>query len=103
MTKKARTLSVYLSLAVAPVGLAALALVNHANLASRPSASVAAQETNAAYRDGFYLGRLDGQEGRKAAPSVGRWNLEQDRTAFKAGYQKGYSEALAARLAGQRH
>jgi hypothetical protein len=103
MTKTARKLSVYLSLVVTPVGFGTLALTQHASMASRPNGFVAAEATDGAYRDGFFLGGLDGRAGRKVPLMVGRWNTEQDRAAFKAGYRSGYSEALAAKLAEHGH
>jgi hypothetical protein len=103
MTKKARKLSVYLSLVITPLGLGTLALSRHASLAGQPHGFVATEATDAAYRDGLFLGRLDAQEGRKVTLSVGRWNTEQDRAAFKAGYLSGYRGAVAAKLAEHRH
>lgn len=103
MTRKARKLSVYLSLVVMPVGLVTVGLATRVKRPSPPNRVDSSQEINAAYRDGLYLGKLDGQEGRKAKPSVGRWNAEADRVSFTAGYEKGYREALARRIAEHRY
>lgn len=103
MTKKAKKVSVYLSLVVMPLGLATVGLASRANRPRPLTSAEAAQETNAAYCDGLYLGKLDAQEGRKVRPSVARWNSEEDRTSFTVGYEKGYREALAQRIAGHRY
>ncbi|HEX4544740.1 MAG TPA: hypothetical protein VH110_00180 [Candidatus Acidoferrum sp.] len=103
MTKKTRKLSVYLSLVVMPVGLATVGLATRANRPSQLNSTDSSLEINAAYRDGVYLGKLDGQEGRKVRPSVGRWNAEVDRASFTTGYEKGYREALAQRIAEHRY
>ena len=109
MTKKAKKLSVYLSLFVMPLGAATVGLVSRANRPHQLKVGDVTQETDAtqeisgAYRDGLYLGKLDGQAGRKVPPSIGRWNSQEDRASFTAGYEKGYREALATRLAEHGH
>ena len=102
MTKRAKKRSVYVCLLAMPVGAATVGLVRHVNQPRQLKADDATRETDAAYRDGFYLGTRDGQEGRKARPSVGRWNSAEDRASFVIGYQKGHQEALAARIAAHR-
>jgi hypothetical protein len=64
---------------------------------ANPSGS--AQLTDGAFRDGLYLGRLAAQSGREHHISVGRWATTQDRSSFSAGYEQGYSEFLASRVA----
>jgi len=49
--------------------------------------------TNAAFRDGLYLGKLDAQQGRDPHLSVGRWSRDEDRIAFSSGYQQSYTAA----------
>lgn len=51
------------------------------------------QHTNAAYRDGLFLGRLDANQGRAAHLCVGRWSTASDRNSFAAGYEAGYARA----------
>ncbi|HYA23957.1 MAG TPA: hypothetical protein VEF05_07340 [Terriglobales bacterium] len=51
------------------------------------------QHTNAAYRDGLFLGRLDANQGRTAHLCVGRWSTASDRNSFAAGYEAGYARA----------
>jgi hypothetical protein len=103
MTKKARKISVYISLVVIPLGAATGGLVRKAGHAKQVSSVEATQETDAAFRDGFYLGRLDAEDARKVRPSIGRWNDPKDRASFLAGYQRGYEEARATKIAGLRH
>jgi hypothetical protein len=106
MTKKAKKLSVYISLGVIPFGAATVGLVGkaiHAMHAMQVSTTEATQQTDAAFRDGFYLGRLDAEDGRKVRPSVARWSAPKDRASFLAGYQQGYEETQATKNSGHRH
>jgi hypothetical protein len=102
MTTKAR-LSVYLAVVATPWGLATLGLLGRASLPRQLNTVNAVQETDGAYCDGLFLGKLDGQLGRSSRPSIGRWNTEKDRSSFRAGYEKGYKEALASRTRELRH
>jgi hypothetical protein len=54
--------------------------------------------TNAAYRDGLYLGRLATTQGSQPHVSSGRWSSKEDRASFVAGYQDSYDEVLASRV-----
>ena len=54
--------------------------------------------TNAAYRDGLYLGRLAAEQGSPAHFATGRWARTEDRGDFVAGYQESYNEVLASRV-----
>jgi len=103
MTKKAKKISAYISLVVIPFGVATVGLAGKASHAKQVSTVDATQETDAAFRDGFYLGRLDAQDARKARPSLGRWNDARDRASFLAGYQQGYERARAAKTASYSH
>jgi hypothetical protein len=103
MTKKVKKISAYISLLVIPFGAATARLVGKASHAKQVSTVDAAQETDAAFRDGFYLGRLDAADGRKVRPSIGRWSAPKDRASFLAGYQRGYEETRATKIAERRH
>jgi hypothetical protein len=103
MTKKAKKASVYLSLILIPFGAATVGLAGKVTRTRQVDPASASQQTDAAFRDGFYLGKLDATDGRKVRPSIGRWSDSKDRALFLAGYQRGYDEALAAKTAGQRH
>ena len=61
-----------------------------------PNGNVA-QITDGAFRDGLYLGRLAAEGGSEPRVAIGRWATEEDRSSFKAGYHRGYSELLASR------
>lgn len=63
---------------------------------SSNSETAAAQTSDAAYRDGVYLGKLYAERGVQARPAEGRWNQQQDRTNFAAGYWAGYEQAALA-------
>ncbi|MGD0987041.1 MAG: hypothetical protein ABR874_04470 [Candidatus Sulfotelmatobacter sp.] len=79
----------------------ALSLAANAMLATS-SVSVAPETNNearlsadGAFRDGLYLGKRAAQQGEPLRPAIGRWSTPQDRSTFTAGYDRGYSEALA--------
>lgn len=91
MTTKAKSLSVVLAVLAAPWGVATVGL---AGRASWPRQGNSVQEADGAYRDGFFWGELDARQGRSVRPTIGRWNDDKDRVAFKAGYERGYQEAL---------
>lgn len=100
MTKKARKISAYISLIVIPFGAATVKLAGKSSHAKPPNTVDAAQEVEAPFRDGLYLGRLDAQDARKKPPSVGRWSDPKDRASFLAGYKRGYDEVQARKMAG---
>ncbi len=50
-----------------------------------------APATNAAFRDGLFLGRLAVKHGEESRIAVGRWATGQDRLFFTTGYQQGYA------------
>jgi len=68
-------------------------------LGTEHSSHNSAQLTDGAFRDGVYLGRLAAQRGGEHHVAVGRWVTAQDRSSFSAGYERGYSEFLASRVA----
>jgi hypothetical protein len=103
MTKKVKKLSVYVSLVLIPFGAATVGLAGKASRTKQAQPAVASQPTDAAFRDGFYLGKLDARDGRSVRPSIGRWSDPKDRALFLAGYRRGYEETQAAKIAGLRH
>ncbi len=68
------------------------AAVTHHETPDEPH--LAATATNAAFRDGLYLGKLTAKQGGSAHVSRGRWSSESDRTAFFQGYQEGYQSKM---------
>ena len=78
-------------------GTAFMLAPDHSQPFANPSGS--AQLTDGAFRDGLYLGRLAAQTGGERHVSVGRWATTQDRSSLSAGYEQGYSETLASRVA----
>ena len=73
---------------------AAWPVVNHAPASRNSDAAAIIHATDAAYRDGLYLGRLDAQAGRPRHVAAGRWSQDADRSSFRAGYSAGYSQAI---------
>jgi hypothetical protein len=49
-------------------------------------------QTNAAFRDGLFLARLDAEHGRKPHLMSGRWSSDGDRRLFVAAYLQAYRE-----------
>ena len=49
-------------------------------------------QTDAAFRDGLFLARLDAENGRKAHLMSGRWSTDADRRLFVAAYLQAYRE-----------
>lgn len=56
-----------------------------------------ARQADAAYRDGSYQAKIDVERARKPHFSSGRWNSEQDRASFIAGYEQTYREMAETR------
>jgi hypothetical protein len=54
------------------------------------------KQADAAYRDGAYQAKIDVEKGRKAHFSSGRWNTDQDRASFIAGYEYSYKALMEA-------
>lgn len=79
--------------------LAALGTGSAFMLGTDRSTNAPAQLTDGAFRDGIYLGRLAAQSGAERHVSIGRWATTQDRSSFSAGYEQGYSEFVASRVA----
>jgi hypothetical protein len=54
-----------------------------------------------AFRDGLYLGKLAAEGGQPLRLAIGRWNTEQDRAMFSAGYHRGYESSNLSTADGQ--
>jgi hypothetical protein len=52
--------------------------------------------TDAAFRDGLFLGRQDAEHRRKPHLSTGRWSADADRRLFVSGYSQAYGQMFAA-------
>jgi hypothetical protein len=59
----------------------------------------ATMATNAAFRDGLYLGGLAAQRGEEPRIAEGRWSSQPDRASFTVGYHQGYDQLIAVRAA----
>lgn len=98
MTTKAKSLSVVLAILATPWGVVTVGLAGRASW-PRQGNTQSVLQTDGAYRDGFFWGELDAQHGRKAQPSIARWNNDKDRASFRVGYEKGYKSALNSKIA----
>jgi hypothetical protein len=50
------------------------------------------KQTDAAFRDGLFLARLDAEHGRKPHLATGRWSTDADRRSFVSAYLQTYRE-----------
>src|SRR5450755_13563 len=66
-------------------------------LSQRANAPLA---SDAAFRDGLYVGKLAAEAGRPLHAPAGRWSRDADRANFVAGFQRGYNETLASLISG---
>jgi hypothetical protein len=90
--------SLFAVVVVLGIGAASMLLADQQN--QLPSSNgAAAQITDAAFRDGLYLGKLAAEGGAEPHAAIGRWGTLEDRSSFATGYQQGYSEFLASRVA----
>jgi len=55
-----------------------------------------AQAMTAAFRDDVFQAKLSVQRGEAEHLRIGRWNSDQDRAAFIAGYQQSHRQEMAA-------
>lgn len=51
--------------------------------------------TDAAYRDGLFMGKHDAAEGRLHHVSAGRWSVASDRAQYQTGYEAGFGSPAA--------
>jgi hypothetical protein len=84
----------YLMTAILSVGFTLIG--EGAMRAPKISADNAAQLTNAAYRDGNYMAKLDLENGHQRHLSLGRWSADQDRALYVLGYQQVYPSPLSS-------
>jgi len=56
--------------------------------------------SDAAFRDGLYVGKLAAEAGRPLHAPSGRWSKDTDRANFLAGFLRGYNETMASRVSG---
>lgn len=81
------------------VGGAVAGLNSRDTTTSAESNSLVQNANNAAFRDGLFLGGLDGSQGNRPHFSSGRWSTDAGRASYIHGYQTGYRSALAKRSA----
>ena len=79
------------ALALGFVGTGAM-LVQRGAAGQKGQSMDAQMASDAAYRDGVYLGKLAHTANSPMRPPIGRWSTEKDRASFAAGYRQGYSE-----------
>jgi hypothetical protein len=92
-----KTFSLFAFVIAIGFGAASMRRADHSQTPD-PNAT-AARITDGAFRDGLYLGRLAAERGGEQHVAIGRWAHVEDRSSFTAGYQQGYSEFLARRVA----
>jgi hypothetical protein len=85
-----------LTVSVAVAGLTTRSLLEKTDSSGNTAMS---QAGNAAFRDGLHLGKFDAASGRTRHMSVGRWSADANREWFVAGYQAGYQQVNATKVA----
>jgi hypothetical protein len=93
-----KTFSVFTLMVAIGMGTALMLLTTQGHQFTKPNGT-AAQTTDGAFRDGLYLGTLAAERGAAPHVAIGRWATAEDRMSFTAGYQQGYNEFLASRVA----
>jgi len=89
-------LSLYVFAAALTLSISATVLTGVGAGGPQSAASQINRTTNAAFRDGLYVGKLDALQGNRPHLSSGRWSADLDRRSYVAGYQKGYNQVLQA-------
>lgn len=92
-----KTFALFTLAAALGVGTTSMLRTGHDSFPS-PGGS-AAQTADGAFRDGVYLGKRAAERGEAPHLAIGRWTALEDRSSFTAGYQRGYDEFLASRVA----
>jgi len=52
----------------------------------------ALKEASGPFRDGLYLGKLAAKSGDEPRITTARWSRDEDRVAFREGYEHGFSQ-----------
>jgi hypothetical protein len=89
-----RKLSLYVFGIALTLGVAAVLLTGVVTRTNQSASARINQATNAAFRDGLYVGKLHAAQGNRPHLGSGRWSTDLDRRAYIAGYQKGYNQVL---------
>ncbi len=81
------------------IGLGAGATLSNSVSASTSVASNSAVQhgTDAAFRDGLFMGRHDAEQGRLRHVSTGRWSASSDRSHYQAGYEAAFDATNSSR------
>jgi hypothetical protein len=100
-----KRISVYVfAIVIAGAASAIFATVAHHRshvVLSDVSKQDASKQTDAAFRDGLFLARLDAEHGRKPHLASGRWSTEADRHSFVSAYLQAYREMQGSAAAEQ--
>jgi hypothetical protein len=88
-------LSLYAGLLALFAGTAVM-LQHNATSGTPTMSDKAGLNSNAAYRDGLYLGGLAAKSGSPGRVAIGRWAAESDHALFKTGFRRGYDDFVAS-------
>jgi hypothetical protein len=88
-------LTVFALAVVVSLGTTAV-LANNNRSITAPASAQTLLDSDGAFRDGLYLGKLAAESGQPMRPGVGRWSTERDRATFASGYRRGYGLSLAS-------
>ena len=95
-----KRISVYV-FAIVIAGAASAIFATVAHHRSHVVLSDVSKQTDAAFRDGLFLARLDAEHGRKPHLTSGRWSTEADRRSFVSAYLQAYREMQGSAAAEQ--
>jgi uncharacterized protein with FMN-binding domain len=79
------------------VGLGAGAMISSKDVSAQTqttpqlTGAAATAGTDAAFRDGLYMGKHDADQGRLRHVATGRWSTSVDRSQYQTGYDAGYA------------
>jgi hypothetical protein len=89
-----KKLSLYVLVIALSAGSAATVQTMRTQANSDITASI---DANGAFRDGLYLGKLAARRGEQPHVAIARWATDDDRAAFREGYERGFSQTLSER------
>jgi len=88
-----KNISLYVLVIALSVGSAAM-VRSAIRAQSLDSGGSAVQQTSGPFRDGLYLGKLAAKNGDEPRITAARWSRNEDRAAFREGYERGFSQIV---------
>lgn len=86
-----KNISLYVLVIALSVGSAAM-VRSAIRAQSLNSGDSAVKQSSGPFRDGLYLGKLAAKNGDEPHIATARWSRDEDRAAFREGYERGFSQ-----------